>query len=115
MMQKLPKDGLIMNHPLSISRSISVSISKFLLSTVCLVFLATGCMGYKSSKPQAVIQPSIEVETLAQTTSSWNGNTLPGYPQGQPQVTILKIIIPPGFELPLHQHPVINAGVLLSE
>lgn len=27
---------------------------------------------------------------------------------------ILRIAIPPGVELPLHRHPVINAGVLLA-
>ncbi len=37
---------------------------------------------------------------------------LPAYPQGQPQVTILRITIPAGARLPLHRHPVINAGVL---
>ncbi len=35
---------------------------------------------------------------------------LPAYPE----VTILRIHIPPGATLPLHEHPVINAGVLLK-
>ena len=34
------------------------------------------------------------------------------YSEGQPEVTILKITIPAGVTLPLHQHPYINAGVL---
>ncbi len=42
------------------------------------------------------------------------GNTLPEYPEGKPEITILRIQIPPGTTLPLHTHPVINAGVLLS-
>jgi len=57
---------------------------------------------------------SSEVETLAKSTSSWNGEALPGYPQGRPEVTILKLTIPPRTELPWHKHPFINAGVLLS-
>ena len=36
------------------------------------------------------------------------------YPKGEPEITILRIKIPPGSLLPLHKHPVINAGVLLS-
>ena len=40
-------------------------------------------------------------------------NPLPAYPGGAPEVTILRIHIPPGATLPLHEHPVINAGVLL--
>jgi quercetin dioxygenase-like cupin family protein len=57
---------------------------------------------------------STGVETLARATSSWNGDALPGYPQGAPEVTILKMTIPPKTELPWHKHPFINAGVLLS-
>lgn len=57
--------------------------------------------------------PPYSVETLARTGSSWDGAALPDYPAGRPEVTILKITIPPGVELPRHEHPVINAGVLL--
>ncbi len=57
---------------------------------------------------------SVTVETLANTTTSWNGATLPAYADGQPEVTILKITVEPGVQLDLHKHPVINAGVLLS-
>ena len=54
------------------------------------------------------------VETLAKTSSSWDGKVLPNYPQGKPEITILRIRLPAGTELPMHEHPVINAGVLLS-
>lgn len=56
----------------------------------------------------------IQVEELVKTSLSWDGNRIPDYPESTPEVTILRIKIPPGVELPLHQHPVINAGVLLS-
>jgi quercetin dioxygenase-like cupin family protein len=55
---------------------------------------------------------AVTVDVLAKTTTSWNGATLPFYPTGQPEVTILTISIPPHVRLPLQQHPVINAGVL---
>lgn len=55
-----------------------------------------------------------EVITLVKTTQSWNDVELPNYPEGQPEVTILKIIIPPKTKLSTHKHPVINAGVLLK-
>lgn len=54
------------------------------------------------------------VETLVKTTRSWNGDKLPAYPAGQPEISILKISIPAGVKLPWHQHPVINAGLLLK-
>jgi quercetin dioxygenase-like cupin family protein len=55
-----------------------------------------------------------KVAVLAKTTSSWNGSELPHYPKGQPQITILRITVPPRSQLPVHEHPVINAGVLLK-
>ena len=59
-------------------------------------------------------QNNVQVEVLAKTSSSWDGNTLPEYESGIPEVTILKVIIPSNAQLPLHEHPVINAGVLLK-
>lgn len=59
-------------------------------------------------------EPAVRVETLAKATASWDGATLPAYPAGQPEVTILRLHIAPGTELPRHYHPVINAGVVIS-
>ena len=54
----------------------------------------------------------VQIEELLKTTTSWNGNLLPAYPAGQPEITIARIQIAPGAQLPMHLHPVINAGVL---
>ncbi|MGR5145259.1 cupin domain-containing protein [Photobacterium alginatilyticum] len=51
---------------------------------------------------------------LVKTTRSWDGQMLPAYTLNQPEVTIKKITVAPGEKLPWHQHPVINAGILLS-
>ncbi|MEB2782079.1 cupin domain-containing protein [Algoriphagus sp. C2-6-M1] len=52
--------------------------------------------------------------TLIQSELSWNGDSLPHYPISKPEISILKITIPAHSDLPLHFHPVINAGVLLK-
>ena len=57
---------------------------------------------------------SIVVEQLAKSSKSWDGESLPEYPKGQPEITILRIKIPPGAELEMHEHPVINSGYLVS-
>ena len=67
-----------------------------------------------SSAVQADDTPGLTVQVLAKTGSSWDGSTLPAYPTNSPEITILRITIPAGATLPLHQHPVINAGILLS-
>jgi len=57
---------------------------------------------------------NVVVEQLTKSSSSWDGEALPAYPQGKPEVTILRIKIPAGAKLEMHNHPVINAGVLLA-
>jgi len=57
---------------------------------------------------------AVKTDVLAKTCLSWDGMALPEYAKGKPEITILKIKIPPKTKLPLHKHPVINAGVLLK-
>ena len=57
---------------------------------------------------------SISVKELVRTSKSWDGKSLVPYPQGQPEITILRISIPAGARLETHSHPVINAGVLVN-
>jgi quercetin dioxygenase-like cupin family protein len=81
-------------------------VKKIILG-ICVVFIL-------STNAWAVEAENVVVETLAKSSSSWDGEVLPDYPKGKPEVTILRIKIPAGAQLPMHQHPVINAGVLLS-
>jgi len=69
----------------------------------------------KSSNSEVpVTTPKVQVETLVKTTDSWNGSPLPDYHPEHPEMTALRITIPPHTKLPVHRHPVINAGILLS-
>ncbi|MBM3245591.1 MAG: cupin domain-containing protein [Candidatus Omnitrophica bacterium] len=73
-----------------------------------LACLAAGCKTLPAAKHP------IETFQLVKSDTSWNGALLPAYPKGQPEITILRIVIPPGKSLDKHKHPVINAGVLLK-
>ncbi len=78
----------------------------FLTLIVCLsLLLLNACAGNLKN---------INVETLAKSSISWDGQTLPDYPKGKPEITILRIKIPAGAKLEMHKHPVINAGLMLS-
>jgi len=80
---------------------------KKLTSILCFVtILLVSCSTNKITKTDVI--------TLAETSKSWNGAPLPKYPEGNPKVTILRIIIPPKTKLKTHKHPEINAGVLLK-
>lgn len=74
---------------------------------ICLVLLP-------ASNISAADVSGVDVTVLSKSGSSWDGRVLPGYPNGKPEITVLKIKIPPGAVLPLHKHLVINAGILMS-
>ena len=85
---------------------------------LCLMLAISGTALASEIKTEAKTDPTarskVTAKILTKSTHSWDGTLLATYPQGQPQVTILRISIPAGTTLPLHTHPVINAGVLIS-
>lgn len=78
------------------------------------LFWILGLVLLLSSVAQAEDSAGVSVSVLAKTGSSWDGSALPAYPKERPEITILRITIPAGVVLPMHEHPMINAGVLLS-
>ena len=76
--------------------------------------LLTALLCLLLASPAPAFEPSgVQVEPLAKSATSWNGTSLPAYPAGQPEVTILRVRVAPGARLPLHKHPAINAAVML--
>lgn len=47
-------------------------------------------------------------------TTSWDGAKLPAYPIGAPHISVVRFTVQPHARLPLHRHPVINAGMVLQ-
>lgn len=80
-------------------------MNKLLVTFFFVPFLFISCASKKNFQ-------EIKVESLLKTTHSWNGDELPLYSQGTPEITILRITIPPGSSLKTHKHPFINAGIL---
>ncbi len=80
---------------------------KKLISGICFLLLISGNVLAEETN-------AVQVDVLAKTSSSWDGSPLPDYPKGTPEITILRIRIPPGVQLRLHNHPEINAGLLLE-
>lgn len=74
----------------------------------CIIFLVAGYGWGEDS------HGGLATDVLAKTSVGWNGQALPNYAGGKPEITILRITIPAGAQLPVHTHSVINAGVLLK-
>ena len=58
--------------------------------------------------------PAVRSEQILHTRASWDGKPYTAYPVGQPEVSLLRITIPPHASLDWHRHPVINVGYMLS-
>jgi quercetin dioxygenase-like cupin family protein len=78
------------------------------------VLLQPGCATDQARQGANGAPIPVTGKELIKTTRSWDGQPLPEYPRGQPEITIRRIIIPAGARLETHSHPVINAGMLLS-
>ena len=84
--------------------------------SLILAFAACGtvhCYAADPSAPHAPI-PGVSTKILLKTTKAWNGQTLPPYGAGPAEITIMKYEFEPGASIPVHMHPVVNGGVLLS-
>lgn len=86
---------------------------KYLISMM-LIGLSTTIFAQSTNIRANVSQGEIKVTQILQATKQWDGSPLPPYPLKNPEITILGYEIPPGTRLPMHKHPVINAGVLLE-
>lgn len=59
-------------------------------------------------------EQSVQSATLVKSHTSWDGSALPAYPKDAPEISVLKITIPPHTTLPLHKHPIINVGYMVK-
>ncbi len=88
------------------------SVFQVITVVIPLLSILSGCSTVGT--PYEAGASAIVVTVLDKDTHSWNGKLLPAYPKGQPEVTVLRISIPPKTRLRTHRHPVINAAVLIS-
>ena len=48
---------------------------------------------------------SSESKILSRSSVGWNGSDMDSYPIGQPELTVIKAIMPIGMTTPIHKHP----------
>lgn len=79
-------------------------------SSACLVAAAL-----LLARPAAAADPAaVSVETLLKSAASWDGVAYRTYPEGRPELTVLKITVPPRTALAWHTHPIPNAAYVLA-
>jgi len=68
-----------------------------------------------ASLQPVIVNPESAVSTvLLKTEKSWDGVRYAAYPAGQPEITVLKFIIPAHTTIPWHTHPMPNAAYVVS-
>ena len=55
---------------------------------------------------------AIKTTELIRTSESWDGAQLPDFPQGKPELRVLRLDFPVGAITGWHHHPVINYGIV---
>ena len=70
--------------------------------------------GGKKSAMSNTNKPITTNKQILQTSQTWDGIKYHRYPTGQPQLTVLRITIPPNTALHRHHHPVISVGYVLA-
>lgn len=85
-----------------------------LVTLGAVALLPCGCATSGSGQPPERGPMPVAGKELIRSARSWDGELLPAYPAGQPEITIRRITIPAGARIETHHHPVINAGILLS-
>ena len=58
--------------------------------------------------------PTLQKQLLLRASSSWDGEPYKSYPQGQPELSIVKIILAPQTQLEWHSHPMPSAAYIVA-
>ena len=54
----------------------------------------------------------IKTKELIRTSQSWDGVQLPEFPQGKPELTVLRMTFPIGAVTGWHHHTAVNYGIV---
>ncbi len=55
---------------------------------------------------------AIQTTELIRTSRSWDGSLLPDFPQGTPELRVLRLDFPVGAKTGWHHHAVVNYGIV---
>ena len=55
---------------------------------------------------------AIKTTELIRTSRSWDGATLPNFPQGTPELRVIRLDFPVGAKTGWHHHTVVNYGIV---
>jgi quercetin dioxygenase-like cupin family protein len=85
-----------------------------MMRTMFAALVATAFLGMQAAKAPSHAPNPLQVETLLQTDKAWDDKPYSAYPAGKPQLSVLRITIPPHTTMEWHRHPIPNAAYVVS-
>ena len=94
-------------------------MKNIMFRVMAVILFISGSMAVVTACKQTAVQDdealqSVRSTELIRTSQSWDGEELPDYLQGKPEVVAVKYEIPAGKKLGWHYHPVLNHGILVQ-
>ena len=91
-------------------------MKKILYRVMAAILVVSGTMAVMTACKRSNVQEnpsvkSVQSTELIRTSQSWDGEDLPDYLQGKPEIVAVKYEIPAGQKLSWHYHPVMNHGI----
>jgi len=86
---------------------------------ICGASVLNSCKEAKTQESQAPaaeeqVEKKVVSTELIRTSQSWDGEELPDYFQGRPELVAVKYVFPAGQKLGWHHHVAMNYGVLVQ-
>ena len=79
--------------------------------SICGTSIITSC---EKANADNETLPKVKPTVLIRTSKSWDGEELPDYFEGRPELVAVKYVFPAGQKLGWHHHPVMNYGILVQ-
>ena len=94
-------------------------MKKIVFKVMAAILVISGSMAVMTACKRSNVQEnpsaqSVQSTELIRTSQSWDGEELPDYLQGKPEIVAVKYEIPAGQKLSWHYHPVMNHGILVQ-
>ncbi len=94
-------------------------MKKIVFKVMAAILVISGSMIVMTACKRSNVQEnpsaqSVQSTELIRTSQSWDGEELPDYLQGKPEIVAVKYEIPAGQKLSWHYHPVMNHGILVQ-
>jgi quercetin dioxygenase-like cupin family protein len=78
-------------------------------------FVSSAALLWSLSSIASAADPvTVKSEVLLSASNSWDGTAYSQYPQGVPQITVLRLSLAPNTTLPWHTHPMVNVAYIVS-